>query len=269
MTRKLLISLLFILCQSAFAALNISLTLNEGSKVEGEYIEFYEDRWFYQESDHNTGRYILVFNDKLPNKFKMVNLRDVDDLEFNFVPGSSYKDHLKKNDIIFKNDLVSDSCTLTGNEGHHKHERMYGNFAWDIGIIKDGMQYANDGSLLEDYYIFGKELTSPLKGVVVGKVNDQEDNAPDLSFTSSLAGKVNNYLTIKVSENIYLSIVHFKKGTITVNVGDKIEVGQSLGLVGNSGVSYIPHIHYTLYAYIPEYNRFVSIPAFNKNHRSK
>ena len=75
-------------------------------------------------------------------------------------------------------------------------------------------------------------------------------------------GLKNNYLTIKVHESIYLSLVHFKQDSIQVEVGDTVSEGQYLGRVGNSGVSYLPHLHFTLYTYIEELERFISIPGF-------
>ncbi|PJB54700.1 MAG: hypothetical protein CO099_00070, partial [Bdellovibrio sp. CG_4_9_14_3_um_filter_39_7] len=66
---------------------------------------------------------------------------------------------------------------------------------------------------------------------------------------------------LKIDGPFYLSIVHFKQNSITVNIGDEVKIGQVLGQVGNSGVSYVPHLHYTLYAYIPELERFISVPA--------
>ena len=66
---------------------------------------------------------------------------------------------------------------------------------------------------------------------------------------------------IKIQYPFYLSVVHFKKDSIKVNIGDKVSPGQELGLVGNSGVSYIPHLHYTLYIYEESLQRFISVPA--------
>ena len=38
---------------------------------------------------------------------------------------------------------------------------------------------------------------------------------------------------------------HFQLGSIRVKVGDKISRGQVLGLVGNSGNSSEPHLHFS------------------------
>jgi murein DD-endopeptidase MepM/ murein hydrolase activator NlpD len=37
-----------------------------------------------------------------------------------------------------------------------------------------------------------------------------------------------------------------KPGSIPVKVGDRVVAGQQIGLVGNSGVAQVPHIHFNL-----------------------
>lgn len=265
--KKILFILLFCLISNVPAATFVTGSLVGGQGVEGELIEVYSDRWFYEADSSDTPKYVLLFNNIDETfSFSFFPMNSIAELGVVGKGKSEYKELLKKRNLFFKNDLVEDADVLTGNEGHHKYEKMFGNFAWDIGILDErGSQYKGLGKELNDFYVFGKEVVSPLSGVVVGKVDGQEDNVPDLSFSSSLAGKENNYLTIKVDENIYLSIVHFQKNTITVEIGETVEVGQVLGKVGNSGISYLPHLHYTLYAYIPEYNRFISIPGFFEN----
>lgn len=243
---------------SAHAALYLVVTTQEKSYF-GEYIESYEDRWFYEEATPETPRYLLLF---AREQFHFIPKEAIKSYSLVNIAPSRYKEFLRDNDLFFKNELVENAHVLTGNEGHHKFEKMFGNFAWDIGILDElGRQHKDEGNHLEDYYVYEQEVRSPLKGTVVGKVDGQEDNPPDLSFSSSLAGKINNYLTIQVHPVVYLSIVHFKKNTIKVEVGDQVDVDQPLGEVGNSGVSYLPHLHYTLYTYIPQYKRFISIPG--------
>lgn len=242
----------------------VQLELTDGKVVSGEFIEKYEDRWFYEAPGPRVAEFVLLFELKEDEPiFHFHSVSEISTQKKLKEGPSLYKKYLKENDLFFKNFVVPDAHILTGNEGHHKHEKMYGNFAWDLGVIDPfGKQYRGDGSLNEHYYIFDQDILAPLNGIVIGKVDGQPDNPPDLTFTSSLAGKVNNYLTIKVAPKFFLSLVHFKKNTILVEVGDKITVGQLLGQVGNSGVSYLPHLHFTLYTYIESENRFISVPGF-------
>lgn len=256
--------ILLLINYSAQAASFIKVVTHDNQVISGELIETYIDRWFYEPPLKDVQKYVLIFKiiDDSPHFF-FKNFNEIKHFSPLGKSDSLYKKYLIDNDILFKNTLVEDAHILTGNEGHHKYEKMYGNFAWDIGKIdENGSQYKANGLKLDDYYIFDSEVTSPLSGTVVGKINNQEDNKPDLTFTASLENKENNFLTLHIQKMFYLSIVHFKKKSITVDIGDKVEVGQLLGKVGNSGVSYIPHLHYTMYIYIAEKNRFISVPGF-------
>ena len=42
----------------------------------------------------------------------------------------------------------------------------------------------------------------------------------------------------------YIILAHFKEESIVVEVGEKVVEGQFLGLVGNSGTTSEPHIHF-------------------------
>lgn len=261
--RNILFLIFLFLTLSTNAAVFLSVTLKNGQSVSGEFIEYYQDRWFYEEETSQTDKYILLFKTKKGKAdFSFTSIKDVLNIKRTKNKRSIYREYLKRNNITFKNDIVRGGDILTGNEGHHKFECMYGNFAWDIGILDDfNRQFIGNGEELEDYYIFGKPVVSPLHGTVVGKVNDQEDNMPSPHLVGDLSGKINNYLTLKVHGPFYLSVVHFKKGTITVDIGDEVKAGDILGEVGNSGVSYVPHLHYTLYLYVPSVKRFISVPG--------
>lgn len=245
---------------------NCLYKLDDSSFTWGEHLETYEDRWFYQEDGPEVSRYELLFQENNNNSevspFHFYNQNEINK-EFCWTTKTSkYEEYLSQKNLYFKNKLIDNAYTLTGNEGHHKHEAMYGNFAWDIGIIDLNLsQHKKAGKNLEDYYVFGASVISPLKGTVIGAVTDQEDNEVDQSFTSDLSEKINNYLTIQTSQFTFLSVVHFKKNTVNLKVGDKIKVGTYLGEVGNSGVSYLPHLHYTLYTYSMKLQRFISIPG--------
>lgn len=52
-------------------------------------------------------------------------------------------------------------------------------------------------------------------------------------------------------------------------MGDQIQVGDFLGEVGNSGVSFTPHLHMTMYYYSEELSRMVSVPTFFKDIKLK
>ena len=123
-------------------------------------------------------------------------------------------------------------------EWTHKGEYKY---AYDFVIKRDGKTYQNEGKFLEDYYAFGESVLSPINGYVVALRNDLEDN-----FIGNV-DRINNwgnYIIIKsLNGSFYVEISHLMKNSITVNVGDYVEMGQIIGKCGNSGYSPEPHIH--------------------------
>ena len=253
-----------------FAAVFKRITLNNGSVIQGELIELYEDRWFFEKDTHQVQKYILLFENESNNpRFYLKNMDEVKKIEsLGFAP-SQYFDLLNSRIISLASDLVKDQAILTGNEGHHKYEKMFGNFAWDIGILDENKkQHTGNGNKLRDYYIFSKPVMSPINGKIVGMESSHNDNPPVPKLMGDLTNKKGNYLTIQIDDLFYLSIVHFQKDSIKLKVGDKVKKGDILGRVGNSGISYVPHLHYTLYIFDNKLNRFISVPGNPSGHHS-
>ncbi len=44
-------------------------------------------------------------------------------------------------------------------------------------------------------------------------------------------------------DGVHIALAHLKRGSVRVQVGDTVQVGQPLGAVGNSGGSNEPHLH--------------------------
>ena len=73
----------------------------------------------------------------------------------------------------------------------------------------------------------------------------QPDQAPgkmpaDLPF-SKLPG---NHVVIGMKGGFSAVYAHLKPGSVRVNVGDKVQAGNVIGLLGNSGASLAPHLHF-------------------------
>jgi len=123
-------------------------------------------------------------------------------------------------------------------EWTHKGDYKY---AYDFVIKKNDKTYENEGKFLEDYYSFAEAVLSPISGYVVALRDDLEDN-----FIGNV-DRVNNwgnYIIIKsLSGTYYAEISHLMKNSISVKVGDYVQMGQIIGKCGNSGYSPEPHIH--------------------------
>ena len=55
-----------------------------------------------------------------------------------------------------------------------------------------------------------------------------------------------NHVIVNLGDGVFAFYAHLQPGAIKVKVGDKVRRGQVLGLVGNSGNSTEPHLHFHL-----------------------
>jgi len=53
-----------------------------------------------------------------------------------------------------------------------------------------------------------------------------------------------NYVLLDIGGGRFASYAHFQPNSLKVKVGDRVKLGQVLGLVGNSGNSDLPHLHF-------------------------
>ncbi|MEM8524249.1 MAG: M23 family metallopeptidase [Bacteroidota bacterium] len=90
-------------------------------------------------------------------------------------------------------------------------------------------QHAYDFDLPE-----GSIFIAARSGIVVKVVKDQASNG----------GGVGNYLVIDHEDDTFGLYYHSPKDGIYVEVGDEIEQGQTLGIVGRSGLAGYPHLHF-------------------------
>jgi hypothetical protein len=99
----------------------------------------------------------------------------------------------------------------------------------------------------ESYFNYGEPLLAVGAGKVVAAVDEYPDAVPPNS-----PGKVDfaqaggNRVIIKLADGVFAGYGHMKPGSVRVQVGDRVRVGQVLGKLGNSGNSSGPHLHFQL-----------------------
>lgn len=84
-----------------------------------------------------------------------------------------------------------------------------------------------------------------------GEVVIAEDGQPDLLMQDTGPGKTRqerngNWVAIKHGGGWVTTYAHMMKGTVAVKRGDRVERGQKLGLIGLSGNSDFPHVHFAV-----------------------
>ena len=104
-----------------------------------------------------------------------------------------------------------------------------------FGFHSSGLQPSDPSK----YYIYGTKVLAPCAGEIIAACNDLSDmQVPEID-KANMAG---NYVIIR-SAKADVVMAHFRQLSLKVTTGDRVEAGQIIGEVGNSGVSNEPHLH--------------------------
>lgn len=104
-----------------------------------------------------------------------------------------------------------------------------------------------------DYAGWGRQVIAPASGIIVFARNDHADQPvaekSDPAFFLPQykdGGDPGNYVIIDHQNGEFSMIAHMRKGSVRVSAGAHVGRGQLLGLLGNSGDTSGPHVHYQL-----------------------
>jgi hypothetical protein len=108
-----------------------------------------------------------------------------------------------------------------------------------------GHIYAGPQEKLESYAIFGKPVIAVADAVVASVIDGLPEQTPGKYPTDIPLDQADgNSVILDLGEQRYAMYAHMQPGTIQVRVGQRVNAGQLLGLVGNSGNSVAPHLHF-------------------------
>jgi hypothetical protein len=91
------------------------------------------------------------------------------------------------------------------------------------------------------------EVIAVASGVIVNTHDGVPENVPGETSRAvpmtaeTMAG---NYIVLDVGQGRFACYAHLQPGSLKVKVGDRVERGQVLALLGNSGNSDAPHLHF-------------------------
>ncbi len=118
-----------------------------------------------------------------------------------------------------------------------------------IRLGESGNMMKTDGATNEDYYAYGAELYAVADGEIVDLKDGQPENDPSSgqhAVPRSFLTLAGNYVILKIADDRFALYAHMIPGSIRVRVGDRVAAGDVLGLLGNSGNSTGPHLHFQI-----------------------
>lgn len=127
-------------------------------------------------------------------------------------------------------------------------------------------RFRGDRSTGEEFYIFGRDVLASADGTVVEVVTGEpdpgdflrrpgEDIEAAVDRVNALNREINrtniralcgNRVVIDHGQGEFSLSCHLKQNSVTVAVGDRVEQGQVIGQVGNSGNAGSAHLHFQL-----------------------
>jgi hypothetical protein len=121
-------------------------------------------------------------------------------------------------------------------------------FAIDyLKVNAQGRSFVGDSSKNSSYIAYGNDALAVADGRVVAMKDGIPENVPGsraVPITLETVG--GNHVILDLGHGRYAFYAHLQPGSIRVRVGDQVRTGQVLGLVGNSGNSTEPHLHFHL-----------------------
>ena len=176
------------------------------------------------------------------------------------------EEHRSPNDYLFP---MSGTWNVAVAPNLHVPHRWAANeeFAFDLAATSgDGRFHKGDGSRLDDYYAYGKDVRAVADGTVVEVVADATEandrlRRPDESekdyemrtmmaqnelLAKSYKAPLGNYVILRHAGGEYSHYAHLKQGSVKVKAGDTVTRGQVIGQLGHTGNSTEPHLHFQL-----------------------
>jgi murein DD-endopeptidase MepM/ murein hydrolase activator NlpD len=119
-----------------------------------------------------------------------------------------------------------------------------------IDYVKVGAEhftFSGDRLKNTSYHAYGTDALAVADGMVVAVKDGIPENIPGpasraVPITLETVG--GNHVILDIGGGRYAFYAHLQPGSLRVRLGDRVRKGQVVGLVGNSGNSTEPHLHF-------------------------
>ena len=138
---------------------------------------------------------------------------------------------------------------------NHRIGGLGGEYSWDFAAINRRGLLASEAYEIThrnaDTAAFGQPVLAPVDGKVVRAVTGVPDNDglhefPRRSLQEDLAQPdwiFGNHVILEAQPGAYVLLGHLQQSSISVKAGDMVRRGVPLARCGNSGNTFVPHLH--------------------------
>lgn len=122
-------------------------------------------------------------------------------------------------------------------------------FAIDFYLLDDeNRTWEGDPSEITSYFTYQQPIVAAAEGTVVRALDGipNTESLPGPPPIPPIEETVGNHVVVEIAPGLYTLYGHMDPGSVRVRVGDHVEKGQELGLIGSSGNSTTPHLHFHL-----------------------
>ena len=136
--------------------------------------------------------------------------------------------------------------TLLPTNGSYQTLEM---FAIDWIRVVNGRFYTGDGTKRTDYPYYGTPIHAVANGIVVSAINNRPEVPPRITTDQNKTLKTpddfsGNSVIERIAPGQYATYAHMQTGSLRVKTGQRVHTGQIIGLLGNSGNTTFPHLHF-------------------------
>jgi hypothetical protein len=144
----------------------------------------------------------------------------------------------------FHNDTAHRRAVLLLEDGRLLIPQRYA-IDW-VQLDEAGSTYTGDVRRNTSFYAYGEELLAASDGIVTAIQDGLPENVPRQTpvIPITIDTAPGNFVLIDAGAGRYILYAHLQPGSLRVKTGDHVTRGDVLGLLGNSGNSTEPHLHF-------------------------
>jgi murein DD-endopeptidase len=117
-----------------------------------------------------------------------------------------------------------------------------------VQVGPDMKTYRGDPKDNRSYICYGTEVLAVADATVVEVKDGIAENVPNQppAVPITLETVAGNHIDLDLGGGVYAMYAHLQPGSLRIKLGDKVKRGQVIALLGNTGNSTEPHLHFQL-----------------------